>query len=241
MEDQFKLILTADGSVSLQNLRTGEPMHSLQGALAESLYIYQEALKRCLSLIRNRPVILSLGLGLAYNEIISIAHLHQFQIHNFKMVSYEKNQGLLQALQQWLGLLEKPVRKHHWFSAYDSILKRVAMRFHLEEGPLKQQLKDSIRSQKWIFQGPLTSSTQFPEKFNCIFYDAFSEKTDPELWTSPHLETWLSRACQENCIVSTYAAKGCLNRVLKNQGFKLIKRSGFSGKKQSTLAIKGCE
>ena len=164
MEDQFKLILTADGSTSLQNLRTGEPMHSLQGALSESLYIYQTALKKCLSLMGDNPIILSLGLGLAYNEIISIAHLHQSQIHHFKIVSYEKNQDMLQALHQWLGPPKKPSEKYHWFSAYDGILKRIAMTFHLEEGQLKQKLRDSIRSQKMDFSRPSNLRHSVPGK-----------------------------------------------------------------------------
>lgn len=211
-------------------------MHGLQGAFGEGLYIYLNALRECLK-FGLPPSIFSLGLGLAYNEIISIAYFQKYQLDNFKIVSYEKCPSLISGLQEWLGIV-KQATAPTWSSTYDSILERTAHHFRLTKGALKQNLQDSISSQKWILQGAFTPDTQFSQKFNCIFYDAFSEKTDPQLWDAKTLQTWSLRACQPNCVFSTYAAKGILKRILKEQGFTLIKRPGFAGKRHSTLAIR---
>ena len=210
-------------------------MHNLQGAFSESIAIYLEALKRCLDLGKP-PHILSLGLGLGYNEIISIAYTHQQQVSGLKIVSYEKDENLVSALWQWCQSPEGECSSP-WGEAYQNILERSAKQFNLGPSKLKQRIQNAISSRRWIFPGPLGPNTIFSKKFYCIFYDAFSEKTDPQLWTEEFLENFLQHACQEDCVFSTYAAKGALNRALQKKGFTLLEREGFAGKKQSTLAL----
>lgn len=232
----YQLVITADRSPTLQDRTTGEPMHNLQGAFSESLYIYLETLKTCLQ-FNSPPTIFSLGLGLAYNEIISIAYLGKLEVKHFNIASYEKDQILKESLLQWLGLSPQK-EKHSWLTAYNIITKHTAQHFQLPFNKLKQDIKHTVHSGKWIFQEALAPDTQFSSQANCIFYDAFSEKTDPMLWNSTNLYHWLHNIAQPRCALGSYAAKGVLNRVLKELGFSLIKRTGFAGKKQSTLAIR---
>ena len=263
-------------------------MHNLRGAFSESLYIYLETLKQSLH-FGLPPSILSLGLGLAYNEMMSIAHFKQCQLEQFKIVSYEKDPALTEALLQWLKIKpqgkkvtthppsvtanhldeiagrqrraseaysryaagsdeaddsqdrqmgEQLRKKCTWLSAYEIIAERIAQHFALPPHELKQDLTQAIHLGKWTFQGALLTDTQFPYRVNCIFYDAFSEKTDPVLWNAENLHNWLIQACQPQCALGSYAAKGVLKRTLQSLGFVLTKRAGFSGKKQSTLAIR---
>ena len=211
-------------------------MHSLQGAFSESLYLYLETLKACLQ-FNSPPAILSLGLGLAYNEIISIAYFQQYQQDNFHITSFEKDPRLQDALWQWLELGPN-TKVYPWLCAYETICELTAQHFNLQPQALKLSLKKTIQSEHWTFKGALTPETSFSTQANCIYYDAFSEKTDPQLWNCSNLHKWLESACQPHCALGSYAAKGVLNRTLAKLGFSLAKRAGFSGKKQCTLATR---
>ena len=232
----YNVILTKDGSPTLTDLKTNEPMHNLHGAFNESLYLYLEALKKLLP--TDILSIISVGLGLAYNEIISIAYLEQQKINSFKITSYEKNKNLTTAIKQWCSSQTTNPQNALLFSSYEIILNLSAKKFGLEKKILKYKLKEAITLKKWIFCEELNQETTFSEKYNCVFYDAFSEKTSPDLWSKDHLKRFIQLACQNYCIFSTYAAKGSLNRALKDARFTLKKRTGFGKKNESTLAIR---
>src|SRR5690606_37298150 len=76
-EFQYERVLTGDGSPSVvlgSPQQAYECMHHRGGALSESLFIYHAALERALEL-GVEPKVLSVGLGLGYNEAITIATL----------------------------------------------------------------------------------------------------------------------------------------------------------------------
>ena len=71
----FTIVTTADGSPSLSIEDSSgyvEKMHHAAGAMSESIYIYGEAVQKVLD--RRWPLrVLSVGLGLGYNELITAA------------------------------------------------------------------------------------------------------------------------------------------------------------------------
>jgi tRNA U34 5-methylaminomethyl-2-thiouridine-forming methyltransferase MnmC len=85
---------------------------------------------------------------------------------------------------------------------------------------------------------------RFPEEagstvgVTCVFYDAYSKKMDADLWQETSLVTRLDPLLARNCVLSTYAATGTMKRALKTLGFRLLPRTGFLGKRESTLAIR---
>ena len=133
----YQFIETRDGSPSLRNLATGEPMHNLAGAFHESLYIYFEGLRKSMSFSSN-PHILSVGLGLAYNELISVAYFKKSNICNFKLVSYEKEQTLIDGIREWTHLGERAMGP--WARGYEIILAYTADSFGLSKTHLRQAL-----------------------------------------------------------------------------------------------------
>ena len=184
----------------------------------------------------SNPHILSVGLGLAYNELISVAYFEKSNICNFKLVSYEKEQTLIDGIREWTHLGERAMGP--WVRGYEIILAYTADSFGLPKTHLRQALSKAIDDGQWVLRGALTPGTQFSERFHCIFYDAFSAHTDQKLWESGHLVAWLSRACASECLFTTYAAKGSLARALRSQGFEVIKRPGFGGKRHSIWAVR---
>jgi tRNA U34 5-methylaminomethyl-2-thiouridine-forming methyltransferase MnmC len=76
------------------------------------------------------------------------------------------------------------------------------------------------------------------KRFNCIAFDAFSSKSTPELWTRDFLDHFLASACDDSCVLSTYACTGNLKRALIDAGFELRIREGYASKRDSTLAVR---
>lgn len=235
---QFQMVETLDGSPSLawtsENGRT-ECMHSRHGALTESLYIYNSALQ---IMTENRwPLhVLSMGLGLAYNEMIFAAHVLALGRQNEKvhLESFESQEFLIDSLGAWLnGQSTSPL-----FQVHSAIAELVSQKFSVSATELRELLNHWLKKEFWLLQPALTPSTPFTTTFSAILYDAYSAKSNPELWDQAHLESFLDKTASANCVFTTYAATGNLNRALKSRNFNIEQRAGFAGKRESTFAIR---
>jgi tRNA U34 5-methylaminomethyl-2-thiouridine-forming methyltransferase MnmC len=94
------------------------------------------------------------------------------------------------------------------------------------------------KSGTWKLEGALMPGFEIAQKYECIFYDAFSSKTSPHLWQESFLLDFFAKACAANCIVSTYACTGALKRALKASGFEVILLEGFLGKRNRTMGVR---
>ncbi|MBK7845346.1 MAG: hypothetical protein IPJ71_17000 [Bdellovibrionales bacterium] len=68
----FQIEITQDGSPTLRlrdSSGLGESMHNLKGAFSETLYIYLPTLQRAFEWQEPETRLLSVGLGLGYNEL----------------------------------------------------------------------------------------------------------------------------------------------------------------------------
>ena len=81
------------------------------------------------------------------------------------------------------------------------------------------------------------SGAQGSPFFTCICFDAYSEKSCALLWQEQIYSSMLSYTAQ-NCVFASYAAKGTLNRCLKEHEFHLIARPGYMGKRNCTYAVR---
>ena len=75
--------------------------------------------------------------------------------------------------------------------------------------------------------------------WNVICYDAFSQNTIQPLWQAEFLDSFIKKYESSDCVFTTYACTGVLKKVLTKNNFELIKKPGFSGKRESTLAYRG--
>ncbi len=223
----FKMLETADGSPTL-SLNDGEKMHSMQGAFAESLYIYGELLKEPIA----SPRILSVGLGLGYNEIITFAHFLKKGRTDFTIESYESVEFLTQALKNWIQGNSSPLQE-----CYENILHRTCEHFAINKMPLLESLRMGLKNKTWTIKGELPLAPTTHQSFQVILYDAYSSETNQELWSESHFDSFIPTFCDpECCHFTTYAATGALNRSLKRHGFTVLKRPGFGHKRESTQA-----
>ena len=233
LHPELEIFSTADGSPTLSFRRADgyiEKMHHTGGALTESLYIYHHGLNKGLEAGFPAKVI-SIGLGLAYNELITLAEFTKRGIQG-KIWSFETMAFLRESFQAWTEG-QAPVE-------YAALLDDIAQRLeaHFQISGLRARAKQALVDQELELRGPFPDDTQAVDGATVIFYDAFSNKMTPELWAETNLKIILEPLIGEQVVLCTYAQTGAMKRVLKSLGFQLEKRPNFRGKRGSTLAIR---
>lgn len=237
----FDLEQTADQSWTLRmqkshdwsesEPKTGESMHHSGGAFSETCYIYGPQLEWGL-LNHPAPKILSIGLGLGYVEILSATLAVVTQNSKWKLDSFEIVEGLRKEFENFI--LKDPTAH-----PYENILARMSQAFLVSREQIHECLNAALTEGRLRLHGDLTKFELKKQDYQLICQDAFSRKTNPDLWSDEFLAQMLN-ACDENfCSVSSYASLGPLKRSLKSTGFQLFVRPGFHGKRNCTMATKG--
>jgi hypothetical protein len=178
LPDETEIFVTADGSPTLCFKRGDgyvEKMHHSGGALSESLYIYHQALLEGLKL--GPAKVLSVGLGLGYNELITAAEICRRGDTEFRLWSFETLTALRDGFVAWITEdAQGPLP-----SVFETVANSVAVHFSLAALDLKSTLKLAHSEGHWQMRGA------FPQDLdgvmgNVVYYDAYSRKMDPELW-----------------------------------------------------------
>ncbi|MGE0527800.1 MAG: MnmC family methyltransferase [Bdellovibrionales bacterium] len=237
LPSHLEIFHTEDGSPTLVHRRPDgyvEKMHHARGALSESLYIYQQALLKVLE-CRWPPRILSLGLGLGYNELLSLATLKAQGIQSFKIWSLESEEILREEFRGWAmnAMPESELQQ-----ILSQIVGRVSAHAKTTPAALQQQVRMALETRALELRGAFPESLKGIDGCSLVYFDAFSNKMNPELWEEELLVHRLGPHLAKNCVLATYAATGALNRALRALGFRLLSKPGFAGKRESTLAVR---
>jgi tRNA U34 5-methylaminomethyl-2-thiouridine-forming methyltransferase MnmC len=231
-----EIYYTADGSPTLSFARTDgyrEKMHHAGGAISESVYIYLEALRTQLSL-KQPSQVLSVGLGLGYNELLTLAELNRVGVTDFKIWSFESLEPLRTGFNEWgQGQLTGD-----FASVLDHVANVVATAVEVPVSALKNFLRQSLQDGRLELRGSFPAEISAAQA-NLVFYDAYSKKMDESLWTEDTLVNSFTGVLAPDCVFASYAANGSLNRALIRLGFRPNKKTGFKGKRESTVAIRG--
>ncbi len=238
LPNHLEVYITSDGSPTLSTRREDgyiEKMHHSGGALSESLFLYGEAFD--LACAKGWPLrVLSVGLGLAYNELIAFAKTPESQLNELHIHSFETDAELSGGFANWLN---SDTPESQLGLLYEEVLGLVASAHSLEPSELKSRAKDAWRAGRFKLHGRFPEEAHGLEPFNVVFFDAFSSKMSPELWLETAMFETFSKLLAPRCVLTTYAATGALNRVLRQLQFDLVDKPGFQGKRQCTLAIRG--
>ncbi len=242
----FEIEMTGDGSPSLRMLQPvapdrdkGESMHHSGGACAETNLIYGLPIRETLEKI-SRPHFLIVGLGLGYIELVIAREALRRGLKPqdiAQITSFESVPELREYFHLWLSNSVDELSAEV-VDAYDTVLKFILQDLQISPQTIKDFLLYHFPVSEKI-QAALTEQIEFKPQYHCFLYDAFSSKTSPHLWDEEFLRTFLGRASAESCQLSTYACKASLKRALVNQGFEVIVREGFQGKRNSTLGVRG--
>lgn len=211
--------------------RTGESMHHSGGAFSETCYIYGPPLEWALKTL-PKPQILSIGLGLGYVEILAATLAVVCDHKNWSLDSFEIVEGLRAQFQEFIV-------SEHSQAPYQEILDRMALTFSVSAVEIKGQLKSAFNENRLKLKAELTAKELVANTYNVICQDAFSKKTNPDLWNEDFLAELMKSCDPEISILSSYASLGPLKRAVKAAGFELYVRDGFYGKRNCTLAGRG--
>ncbi|MDB4174572.1 tRNA (5-methylaminomethyl-2-thiouridine)(34)-methyltransferase MnmD [Bacteroidia bacterium] len=216
--DPMELQETKTGEYTLYIPSMDETYHSRNGAISESRHVFlQEGLDRTIGNIR----VLEVGFGTGLNAILAAQYAtqHQRKIHFHTFEPFQVPFDLISQI------------------GYGQILE-------------DQQLFEQLHAAEW--ETPVSISEYFiihkttqkleyvsltNEHYDCIFFDAFAPKKQPELWEIG-IFSKLYAATRPNGVLTTYSAAGQLKRNLKAAGYSTEHPPGANGKREMTVAMR---
>lgn len=208
-------------------------MHHSGGAFSETIYIYEPAVIGAFERF-EKPVIVSVGLGLGYNEIL-VAVQAMKRGQSCELVSFESDRLLREAFCGFVGVGFDSAggSLKTTESSLNDVYRKICRYFEVDESEIRKWFADS----NWQCQPALEGPAQLPEVVHGFLWDAFSKKTTPELWEESFLIESFRRGAI-GCQLATYASNSALKRSLKTSGYDLEIREGFQGKRNATQAIR---
>lgn len=179
-------ILTADNTESFLNEEVGETYHSQTGAVEEALKKYAIPSKMKELAKTGQIRILDMFFGLGYNSAMAISvALEENPDCEIEVIGIENDPEILSKIQE----VNPPII---FFKHYKRLNKN-----YLELKEKRVTVKLIIGDAK-----KETKSLQ-NEYFDAIFYDPFSPKTSPEMWTE-ELFKEMYRVMKSSGILATY-------------------------------------
>lgn len=232
LPSHFHEITTGDGSptLSFQGPEGPEAMHHAGGALAETNYVYAPVLAANFA----RPqgsVLVSLGTGLAYNEILAATFARDNPGHHFALHTFEADEFLRASFALWLQGRDD--------LALAPLYAKICAGFGIRPAEVREIYTGAGSRANLIFEARLSRPEELPQGVTGFLWDAFSRKTSPELWDEDFLAACFGRADLEFCELATYARNGNLKRALARAGFTVVDQKGFANKRSSTRAYRG--
>ena len=224
LTEMNKIILTADGSNTLYNETIGEHYHSTHGALQESLHVFIDAgLKAAAEKFPIQPLsILEVGFGTGLNYLLTL----DYAIKDNLRVNYTSLEAFPLTKEEFQSTgYDNYVAKEIWHALTESYPDCLNRELELLPNQSLQVVHTSLQEFK-----PL-------ERYQLLYYDAFSVRHQPEMWTEEVIGHAASLLIPGGIFV-TYAITGHLKRALKSFGFSIEKLPGAPGKREMLRATK---
>jgi tRNA U34 5-methylaminomethyl-2-thiouridine-forming methyltransferase MnmC len=213
----MQLVTTGDGSHTLYLPRLDEHYHSTYGAIQESMHVFIQAGLFCLL---ERPMIsvLEIGFGTGLNALLACMTAREYR----KEITYHTLEKFpvdarITGKLNYPALLSAAMDPAGLFAGIHSAPWNTTVIIH----PCFQIHK--------IMDDLLTFQPDF--QYDLIFFDAFAPGKQPEMW-SPEIFTRLHKNLNPEGIITTYCAKGEVQRMLKAAGFRIEKLPGPPGKRE---------
>ena len=219
-----EIIITSDGSTTIQLPEWNEQYHSIHGAIQEAYHVF---IKNGLEFISKTEIsVLEMGFGTGLNAFITFleANKNQQKIKYTGIEAYpveEDEVSNLNYISELKAEDSKPIfqkmhqvnwEEKHQISTNFELLKR------------KQFFKD--------FEDEL--------QYDLIYFDAFGARVQPELWTEQIFDK-MFKALKNEGVLVTYSAKGSVRRAMQAVGFTVERLPGPPGKREMLRATKHSE
>ncbi len=220
-----KIIITEDGSTTIQIPEWNEQYHSTHGAIQEAQHVYiQNGFLHYVEVNQAESVsILEIGFGTGLNAFMTLLEAEK---QNLK-IQYKGVEAF--------PISSEELKQLNYVTQLNASAKEAAFNA-LHEVPWETEAQ--ITSDfKLIKEQKDFSEINEKEAFNIIYFDAFGAEVQPELWTEEIFKNMFD-ALKENGVLVTYAAKGTVKRALRSVGFHLKRLQGPPGKRHMLRATK---
>lgn len=205
-------ILTDDGSKTIYSNRFGEHYHSTYGAASESNHVFIEA--GYLANTADRVSVFEVGFGTGLNAWLTLQQALKLNRHT----RYETIELY-------------PVDELTVSELHDNPIFR-----KLHNAPWGQPTEITSCFVLYKHFNDLLLAV-FPQKFDVIYFDAFSPAVQPEMW-SRDVFSKLCEAMNPGAVLTTYCAKGEVRRTMQNVGLTVERLPGYAGKREMLRAWK---
>jgi len=203
----MKQVLTDDGSMTFYSSKFDECYHSKSGALQEA---FEKYVKPCN--VKDGFVILDVCFGLGYNSLAALSIAKRL-----KIVGLENDINILKQKVEVPSYLEKDYAK-------------------IVEASNKLFYKDNEVEIKILLGDALQTIDSVNEKFDAVFFDPFSPKKCPELWTLDFFKKIKSKM-NKGGILATYSCARVVRDNLREAGFEVKDGPCVGRRSPSTVAI----
>jgi len=222
----MELIITGDGSHTLYLKDLNETYHSRHGAIQESLHVFiKNGLRYYISVSHKKKIhLFELGLGTGLNALLTAIEAEKFKCQ----VDYEviEPHPVPPAVCLQLNYVNR---------IYQPGLEILFKKIHDLEWGVDLPLRDNFRIKK--DQTFFENYQEIKNRFDVIYYDAFSPGKQPEIWEPALLEKTYEMLIPKGILV-TYCAQGKFKRDLRNIGYQVETLKGPPGKKEMVRANK---
>ena len=215
-----ELILTEDGSHSLYVKELDEPYHSIHGAVTESEHVFIKAGLKATS--GNQIDIFEMGFGTGLNAFLTLLEIRGSGkiVNYYGLDNHPLEAGILGSL-NYPSLY--PEDKGKIFQ--DILMAPWNQRININNEFILEKTEGDIRNMDFL------------DRFNIVYFDAFSPDKQPDLWTVG-VFTRIFRSMKSGSILTTYSSKGQIRRNMAEAGFRVEKLPGPLKKHDMTRAWK---
>lgn len=220
---KYDIILTEDGSHSVQIRNTEISFHSTKGAIQESAHIFIDAGLRYFKNINPRTKnlkIFEVGFGTGLNALLTAIEAPKLKV-NITYQSIDKfplTDDIFFKLNYADLLGEKELYKIITLTPWNQLVY-ISPFFKLNK--IKAGIEEYTLN----------------EKFDLIYFDAFAPNDQPELWTE-EIFSKMYGALNAGGVLVTYSTKSIIQKAMHATGFNIEKLPGPPGKREILRAKK---
>ena len=188
--------MTEDNSITLFNEKYQEYYHSTKGAVEESFEKFVKPCKIAELAKTGKIRILDVCFGVGYNSAAAVeVALESNPDCQIEIIGLENDQKILDEIKQL-----NPAFKYYDIIKGDKSDPRIKLKILL--GDAREKIKE------------------LSEKFDAVFFDPFSPKVCPELWTAKFFSD-IKQVMKPGAILTTYSCARIVRDNMKLVGFKV--------------------
>lgn len=215
-----EIIITSDGSTSINLPELNEQYHSKKGAIQEAYHVF---IRMGLDLFSDNISILEIGFGTGLNAFITFLEGERRKMS----INYNGVEAY--------PVIQEEVVALNYIAQLDSQMYAQEFKdFHATDWEVPQQISKnfSLTKRKQLFNDITDDNVH-----DLIYYDAFGSRVQPELW-GEEIFSIMFKALKSGGVLVTYAAKGSARRAMEAVGFTVERLAGPPGKREMLRARK---